>query len=66
MTKKCFILGAVKNFSADWRTRGHRVDLVPGIVKWIHGEARIEQLADGTLLWNGLLLDISEQSVTVA
>ena len=29
--------------------------------KWIHSIARGEQLADGTSLWNGLLLDIDER-----
>ncbi|MEH2056694.1 MAG: AAA family ATPase [Nostoc sp.] len=38
-----------------------RIITPSGIVKWIHGEARIEQLADGSLVWDGLILDISER-----
>ncbi|MCW5313413.1 AAA family ATPase [Nostoc sp. KVJ3] len=42
-----------------------RIITQSGIVKWIHGEARIEQLADGSLVWDGLLLDISEQQAAL-
>ncbi|WP_442936894.1 AAA family ATPase [Nostoc sp.] len=38
-----------------------RIITPSGIVKWIHGEARVEQLADGSLVWDGLILDISER-----
>nr|WP_083893657.1 AAA family ATPase [Kamptonema formosum] len=43
-----------------WRWEG-RIVTPSGIIKWIHGEARIEKLADGTLVWDGLLLDISDR-----
>ncbi|MDZ8106344.1 MAG: AAA family ATPase, partial [Nostoc sp. DedQUE12a] len=43
-----------------WQWSG-RIITPSGIVKWIYGEARIEQKADGTLVWDGLLLDISER-----
>ncbi|MBD2494251.1 ATP-binding sensor histidine kinase [Nostoc sp. FACHB-280] len=42
-----------------WRWDG-RIITPSGIMKWIHGEARIEKLVDGTLVWDGLLLDISD------
>ncbi|MBD2595677.1 AAA family ATPase [Nostoc spongiaeforme FACHB-130] len=42
-----------------WRWDG-RIITPSGIIKWIHGEARIEKLVDGTLVWDGLLLDISD------
>jgi len=37
-----------------------RIITPSGILKWIYGEARIEQKADGTFVWDGVLLDISE------
>ncbi|MDZ8187359.1 MAG: AAA family ATPase [Nostoc sp. ChiSLP02] len=37
-----------------------RIITLSGIIKWIHAQARIEQKADGTVVWDGLLLDISE------
>lgn len=40
---------------------GGRIITPSGQVKWIHGEARIKQLVDGALLWDGLLLDISDR-----
>ncbi|MBD2436308.1 ATP-binding sensor histidine kinase [Nostoc sp. FACHB-110] len=43
-----------------WLWEG-RIVTPSGIIKWIHGEARIEKLIDGTLVWDGLLLDISER-----
>lgn len=43
-----------------WQWTG-RIVTPSGIVKWIHGEARIQKLVDGTILWDGLLLDISER-----
>ncbi|MEH1944224.1 MAG: ATP-binding protein, partial [Nostoc sp.] len=43
-----------------WRWEG-RIITVSGIVKWIHGEARIQKFADGSIVWDGLLLDISER-----
>ncbi|BAY62152.1 multi-sensor signal transduction histidine kinase [Calothrix brevissima NIES-22] len=43
-----------------WRWEG-RIVTPCGITKWIRGESRIEKLADGTLVWDGLVLDISER-----
>ncbi|MBD2241602.1 AAA family ATPase, partial [Aulosira sp. FACHB-113] len=43
-----------------WLWEG-RIITPSGITKWIHGQARIEKLVDGTLVWDGLLLDISER-----
>ncbi|HLO48478.1 MAG TPA: AAA family ATPase, partial [Kamptonema sp.] len=43
-----------------WQWEG-RIVTPSGIVKWIHGESRIERLSNGTLVWDGLLLDISER-----
>ncbi|HEY9853286.1 MAG TPA: AAA family ATPase [Leptolyngbyaceae cyanobacterium] len=40
-----------------------RIVTPSGIVKWIYGEARIEQQADGTLVWDGLFLDISDRKL---
>ncbi len=36
-----------------------RIVTPSGIVKWIHGESRIKQLSDGSVVWDGLFLDIS-------
>ncbi|MUG93889.1 AAA family ATPase [Scytonema sp. UIC 10036] len=47
-----------------WQWTG-RIVTPSGIVKWIHGEARIQKLVDGTILWDGLLLDISEQQAAL-
>ncbi|MEG3988362.1 AAA family ATPase [Microcoleus sp. S28C3] len=38
-----------------------RIITPSGIVKWIHAEARVEQHADGSVVWDGLLLDISDR-----
>jgi signal transduction histidine kinase/GAF domain-containing protein len=48
-----------------WRWEG-RIITPSGRVKWIHGEARIEKLADGALVWDGLLLDISDRKAAEA
>ncbi|MGJ5634272.1 ATP-binding protein [Nostoc sp. CALU 1950] len=45
---------------SPWRWEG-RIITLSGIVKWIHGESRIEQRADGTLVWDGFFLDISDR-----
>ncbi|QHG20215.1 ATP-binding sensor histidine kinase [Nostoc sp. ATCC 53789] len=45
-----------------WRWEG-RIVTLSGIIKWIHGEAHIVQQADGSLVWDGVLLDISERKV---
>jgi len=49
---------------SPWRWEG-RIVTPSGIVKWIHGESRIERRADGTLVWDGLFLDISEQQAAL-
>ncbi|MDZ8135221.1 MAG: AAA family ATPase [Nostoc sp. DedQUE04] len=38
-----------------------RIITLSGMIKWIHSQARIEQKADGTIVWDGFLLDISER-----
>ncbi|MEH2282627.1 MAG: AAA family ATPase [Nostoc sp.] len=43
-----------------WHWEG-RIVTSSGIIKWIHGESRIEQLADGSVVWDGLFLDISDR-----
>ncbi|MEG4119802.1 AAA family ATPase [Microcoleus sp. N9_B4] len=43
-----------------------RIITASGIVKWIHAEARVEQQADGTVVWDGLLLDISDRKCAEA
>ncbi|MEG4571435.1 AAA family ATPase [Microcoleus sp. N3A4] len=45
---------------SSWHWEG-RIITPSGIVKWIHGESRIEQRADGSLVWDGLFLDISDR-----
>ncbi|MFN6478947.1 AAA family ATPase [Nostoc sp. DedQUE07] len=45
---------------SHWRWEG-RIVTPSGIVKWIHGESRIERRVDGTLVWDGLFLDISDR-----
>ena len=42
-----------------------RIITPSGIVKWIHTEARIQKLADGSVVWDGLVLDISEQQAAL-
>ncbi|MFN6527621.1 AAA family ATPase [Nostoc sp. ChiSLP03a] len=42
----------------DW---SGRIITLSGVIKWIHSQARIEQKADGTIVWDGFLLDISER-----
>ncbi|HLO48686.1 MAG TPA: AAA family ATPase, partial [Kamptonema sp.] len=44
----------------SWQWEG-RIVTPSGIVKWIHGESRIQGLADGSVVWDGLLLDISDR-----
>ncbi|OYE01014.1 trifunctional serine/threonine-protein kinase/ATP-binding protein/sensor histidine kinase [Nostoc sp. 'Peltigera membranacea cyanobiont' 232] len=36
-----------------------------GIIKWIHGESCIQRFADGSMVWDGLFLDISEQQAAL-
>lgn len=53
------IADSVKTLT-PWGWEG-RIVTPSGIIKWIHGEARIEKLVDGSLVWDGLLLDISDR-----
>lgn len=39
----------------------HRIRTRSNQVKWIRGQAIPESLADGSVLWNGILTDITEQ-----
>jgi two-component system cell cycle sensor histidine kinase/response regulator CckA len=41
----------------DWHGRV----VVPSGVKWIHGASRPQRLDDGTVVWDGLLIDISDR-----
>ncbi|HLO48477.1 MAG TPA: AAA family ATPase, partial [Kamptonema sp.] len=47
---------------SPWCWQG-RIVTPSGIVKWIHSESRIERRADGTLVWDGLFLDISDRKI---
>ncbi|WP_413200481.1 ATP-binding protein, partial [Nostoc piscinale] len=50
---------AVQNLTPfEWTGR---IITLSGVVKWVYGESRVEKKADGTLVWDGLFLDISEQ-----
>jgi PAS domain S-box-containing protein len=41
---------------AEWR-----IITPSGVLKWIRGAARPERQSDGTLIWDGILLDISDR-----
>ncbi|MEG4811421.1 AAA family ATPase [Microcoleus sp. F8-D3] len=45
---------------APWHWEG-RIITPSGIVKWVHGESRSERQADGSIVWDGLFLDISDR-----
>ncbi|MBE8986205.1 AAA family ATPase [Nostoc sp. LEGE 12450] len=47
-----------------WQWSG-RIVTPSGIIKWIHGQSRIEKFADGSVVWDGLFLDISEQQAAL-
>ncbi len=47
---------------SSWQWSG-RIVTPSGIIKWIHGESRIQKLADGSMVWDGLFLDISDRKV---
>jgi len=49
---------AVTNF-LPWHHE-HRIRTVNGNLKWIRGSALPRRRADGSVLWNGILTDISE------
>jgi predicted ATPase/signal transduction histidine kinase len=54
---------AIQNLCA-WQWSG-RIITPSGIIKWIHGESRIKKFADGSMVWDGLFLDISEQQAAL-
>lgn len=39
----------------------HRIKTPGGIIKWIQGMATPQPMQDGSILWNGLLTDVSER-----
>jgi len=41
----------------------HRIKTPSGIVKWIRGQAAPGRRADGTIVWNGILSDITERKL---
>lgn len=45
----------------DWTGRFVRDD---GELRWLHGTSTPEKLLDGSILWNGVFIDISEQKKT--
>src|SRR6476469_5128271 len=45
---------------SSWQWEG-RIVTPSGIVKWIHGESRIQRFVDGSIVWDGLVLDISDR-----
>ncbi|ALF55097.1 hypothetical protein ACX27_23355 [Nostoc piscinale CENA21] len=49
---------------SSWCWEG-RIVTPSGIVKWLHGESRVEQRPDGSLVWDGLFLDISERQAAL-
>ncbi|MGV0108465.1 ATP-binding protein [Nostoc sp. DSM 114160] len=50
--------------SSPWQWSG-RIVTPSGIIKWIHGESRVQRFADGSMVWDGLFLDISEQQAAL-
>ncbi|MEH2198160.1 trifunctional serine/threonine-protein kinase/ATP-binding protein/sensor histidine kinase [Nostoc sp.] len=47
---------------SSWHWEG-RIITPSGIIKWIHGESQIQGFADGSMVWDGLYLDISERKL---
>ncbi|MEG4472054.1 AAA family ATPase, partial [Microcoleus sp. AT9_B5] len=47
---------------SSWQWSG-RIITPSGIIKWIHGESQIQRFADGSMVWDGLFLDISDRKV---
>ena len=45
---------------SDWRWTG-RVVLPTGEVKWVEGASRPERQPDGRIIWDGLLMDVTER-----
>ncbi|KAF3886376.1 MULTISPECIES: trifunctional serine/threonine-protein kinase/ATP-binding protein/sensor histidine kinase [Nostocales] len=53
------LLESIKTLT-PWHWEG-RIITPSGAVKWICGEARLEQQLDGCLVWDGLILEISDR-----
>ncbi|QMS90511.1 AAA family ATPase [Nostoc edaphicum CCNP1411] len=47
---------------SPWQWSG-RIITPSGIIKWIHGESRIQIFADGSMVWDGLFVDINDRKV---
>ncbi|MEG4571428.1 AAA family ATPase [Microcoleus sp. N3A4] len=47
---------------SSWHWSG-RIITPSGIIKWIHGESQIQRFADGSMVWDGLYLDISDRKI---
>ncbi|MEH1919529.1 trifunctional serine/threonine-protein kinase/ATP-binding protein/sensor histidine kinase [Nostoc sp.] len=45
---------------SSWHWEG-RIITPSGIIKWINGESQIQRFADGSMVWDGLFLDISDR-----
>lgn len=45
---------------SDWHWTG-RVILPSGEIKWVEGASRPERRADGSVVWNGILVDVTER-----
>ncbi|MEG4226994.1 AAA family ATPase [Microcoleus sp. N9_B2] len=45
---------------SSWQWSG-RIITPSGIIKWIHGESQIQRFADGSMVWDGLYLDITDR-----
>ncbi|MEH2224867.1 trifunctional serine/threonine-protein kinase/ATP-binding protein/sensor histidine kinase [Nostoc sp.] len=45
---------------SSWHWEG-RIITPSRIIKWIHGESQIQRFADGSMVWDGLFLDISDR-----
>ncbi len=48
-----------------WQIEGRWI-MPSGQVKWVQGASRPEQLEDGSVLWDGLLIDVTERKRTEA
>ncbi|GAA6618797.1 hypothetical protein NUACC26_046090 [Scytonema sp. NUACC26] len=49
---------------SPWHWEG-RIVTPSGVIKWIRGESRVKKCSDGSVIWDGLLLDISEQQAAL-
>ncbi len=56
------VVQATKDFT-PW-CHEHRIRTPSGKIKWVRGQANPEKQADGAVLWNGVLLDISDEKNT--